>query len=119
MDGTVYRFIDTAGIRRRVKEASGHEYYASLRTHGAIERAEDLERHVPNCDLRMLPENSHWLLLEDPALIVDHALPFLASLGADAEADILEQVLDLDAIWAIDHPEQPGSCPDSQTERCG
>ena len=37
---TIYRFIDTAGIRRRVKEASGHEYYASLRTHGAIERAE-------------------------------------------------------------------------------
>ena len=38
--GEIYRFIDTAGIRRRVKEASGHEYYASLRTHGAIERAE-------------------------------------------------------------------------------
>ncbi len=38
--GTTYRFVDTAGIRRRVKEASGHEYYASLRTHGAIERAE-------------------------------------------------------------------------------
>ncbi len=30
--GVVYRFIDTAGIRRRVEEASGHEYYASLRT---------------------------------------------------------------------------------------
>jgi GTP-binding protein len=40
VDGEVYRFIDTAGIRRRVKEATGHEYYASLRTHGAIERAE-------------------------------------------------------------------------------
>ena len=36
--GTVYRFIDTAGIRRRVKEASGHEYYASLRTASAITR---------------------------------------------------------------------------------
>jgi GTP-binding protein len=35
-----WRFIDTAGIRRRVKEASGHEYYASLRTNAAIERAE-------------------------------------------------------------------------------
>jgi GTP-binding protein len=35
-----WRFIDTAGIRKRVKEASGHEYYASLRTHSAIERAE-------------------------------------------------------------------------------
>jgi GTP-binding protein len=35
-----WRFIDTAGIRKRVKEASGHEYYASLRTTTAIERAE-------------------------------------------------------------------------------
>lgn len=35
-----WRFIDTAGIRKRVKEASGHEYYASLRTASAIERAE-------------------------------------------------------------------------------
>ena len=40
VDGQTYVFIDTAGIRRRVKEASGHEYYASLRTQGAIERAE-------------------------------------------------------------------------------
>ncbi|MDN5894510.1 MAG: ribosome biogenesis GTPase Der [Nocardioides sp.] len=35
-----WRFIDTAGIRKRVKAASGHEYYASLRTSSAIERAE-------------------------------------------------------------------------------
>ncbi len=40
LGGREWRFIDTAGIRKRVKEASGHEYYASLRTHGAIERAE-------------------------------------------------------------------------------
>ena len=58
--GTVYRFIDTAGIRRRVKEASGHEYYASLRTHGAIERAEvcvvviDASEPVTEQDLRIL-----------------------------------------------------------------
>ena len=38
--GRAWQFIDTAGIRRRVKEASGHEFYASLRTAGAIERAE-------------------------------------------------------------------------------
>ena len=38
--GVLYNFIDTAGIRRRVKEASGHEFYASLRTQSAIERAE-------------------------------------------------------------------------------
>ena len=29
--GVPYRLIDTAGLRRRVKEASGHEFYASLR----------------------------------------------------------------------------------------
>jgi GTPase len=60
VDGTIYRFIDTAGIRRRVKEASGHEYYASLRTHGAIERAEvcivviDASEPVTEQDLRIL-----------------------------------------------------------------
>jgi GTP-binding protein len=35
-----WNFIDTAGIRRRVRDASGHEYYASLRTNAAVERAE-------------------------------------------------------------------------------
>ncbi|OYN98332.1 ribosome biogenesis GTPase Der [Enemella evansiae] len=60
LDGEVYNFIDTAGIRRRVKEASGHEYYASLRTHGAIERAEccvvviDASEPIAEQDLRIL-----------------------------------------------------------------
>ena len=40
LGGKTWRFIDTAGIRKRVKEASGHEYYASLRTNTAIDRAE-------------------------------------------------------------------------------
>jgi GTPase len=40
MDDEVWRLVDTAGIRRRVKEASGQEYYASLRTQSALERAE-------------------------------------------------------------------------------
>ncbi len=40
LGGRTWRFIDTAGIRKRVKEASGHEYYASLRTSTAVERAE-------------------------------------------------------------------------------
>jgi GTPase len=40
LGGRTWRFIDTAGIRKRVREASGHEYYASLRTSTAIERAE-------------------------------------------------------------------------------
>jgi GTP-binding protein len=56
----VWRFIDTAGIRKRVKEASGHEYYASLRTTTAIERAEvavlviDGSQSVSEQDLRII-----------------------------------------------------------------
>jgi GTPase len=38
--GQTWRFVDTAGLRRRVHQASGMEYYASLRTAGAIEAAE-------------------------------------------------------------------------------
>lgn len=58
--GEVYRLIDTAGIRRRVKEASGHEYYASLRTQTAIERAQvcvavvDASEPLTEQDLRIM-----------------------------------------------------------------
>ncbi len=38
--GSTWRFIDTAGIRRRAHQASGTDYYASLRTAIALERAE-------------------------------------------------------------------------------
>lgn len=38
--GTTWRFIDTAGIRRRAHQASGTDYYASLRTAIALDRAE-------------------------------------------------------------------------------
>jgi GTPase len=40
MGSKVWRFVDTAGLRRKVGQASGHEYYASVRTHGAIDAAE-------------------------------------------------------------------------------
>ena len=40
LDEETWRFVDTAGLRRRVKEASGAEYYASLRTSAAIDAAE-------------------------------------------------------------------------------
>jgi GTP-binding protein len=40
LDGKVWRFVDTAGLRRKVGQASGHEFYASVRTHGAIDAAE-------------------------------------------------------------------------------
>ena len=40
LDGEVWRFVDTAGLRRRVHQAKGMEFYASLRTQAAIEAAE-------------------------------------------------------------------------------
>jgi GTPase len=40
LDGQTWRFVDTAGLRKRVRTASGTEYYASLRTRSAIEAAE-------------------------------------------------------------------------------
>ena len=40
LDGRIWRFVDTAGLRRRVGQASGHEFYASVRTHSAIDAAE-------------------------------------------------------------------------------
>jgi len=60
LGGRTWRFIDTAGIRKRVKEASGHEYYASLRTSTAIDRAEvavlvlDGGESVSEQDLRII-----------------------------------------------------------------
>ena len=60
LGGREWRFIDTAGIRKRVKEASGHEYYASLRTNAAIERAEvvvvviDASEPMAEQDLRIM-----------------------------------------------------------------
>jgi len=60
LGGREWRFIDTAGVRKRVKEASGHEYYASLRTNTAIERAEvcvmvvDGSEPISEQDLRII-----------------------------------------------------------------
>ncbi len=40
IDGETWQLVDTAGLRKRVGQASGTEYYASLRTNAAIEAAE-------------------------------------------------------------------------------
>ena len=58
--GRAWRFIDTAGIRKRVKEASGHEYYAACAPSTAIERAEvcvvvvDGSQPISEQDLRII-----------------------------------------------------------------
>jgi GTP-binding protein len=60
LGGQEWRFIDTAGIRRRAKEASGAEYFATLRTSTAIDRAEvvvvliDASEPLTEQDLRLL-----------------------------------------------------------------
>ena len=40
LGGETWKFVDTAGIRRRAHQASGTDYYATLRTQSALDRAE-------------------------------------------------------------------------------
>ncbi|MDN5760415.1 MAG: ribosome biogenesis GTPase Der [Tomitella sp.] len=60
LGGKVWRFVDTAGLRRKVRTASGAEFYASLRTRSAIEAAEvailliDASDPITEQDLRVL-----------------------------------------------------------------
>jgi GTP-binding protein len=60
LDGQPWRFVDTAGLRKRVQTASGAEYYASLRTKTAIDAAEvaivllDASEPLSEQDLRVL-----------------------------------------------------------------
>lgn len=60
VDGKTWRFVDTAGIRRRAHQASGTDYYAALRTERAIENAEvvvivlDATAQMTEQDLRII-----------------------------------------------------------------
>ncbi|GCE42342.1 MULTISPECIES: ribosome biogenesis GTPase Der [Rhodococcus] len=60
LGGRPWRFVDTAGLRKRVSHASGAEFYASLRTKSAIEAAEvailliDASEPISEQDLRVL-----------------------------------------------------------------
>jgi GTP-binding protein len=60
LGGEQWRFVDTAGIRRRVHEASGSEYFASLRTKSALAKAEvavvliDASEPISEQDTRIL-----------------------------------------------------------------
>lgn len=60
LGGKIWRFVDTAGLRRKVNQAYGHEYYASLRTRAAIEAAEvvvlmlDASQPITEQDLRVI-----------------------------------------------------------------
>ena len=58
--GRVWTFVDTAGIRRRVHLQQGADFYASLRTTAALEKAEvavvlfDVTQEISDQDLRIV-----------------------------------------------------------------
>lgn len=58
--GKVWRFVDTAGIRRRMNLAQGADFYASLRTSAALEKAEvavvmlDVSEVISEQDVRII-----------------------------------------------------------------
>jgi GTP-binding protein len=60
LGGKVWRFVDTAGIRRRVHLAQGADFYASLRTSAALEKAEvavvliDVTEVISEQDVRII-----------------------------------------------------------------
>lgn len=60
LGGRVWRFVDTAGIRRRVHLQKGADFYASLRTAAALERAEvgvvllDVTAPISEADIRIV-----------------------------------------------------------------
>ncbi|WP_280424976.1 ribosome biogenesis GTPase Der [Nocardia carnea] len=60
LGGKVWRFVDTAGLRRKVANASGTEFYASLRTKSALEASEvaimliDASQPITEQDLRVI-----------------------------------------------------------------
>ncbi|MBF6222527.1 MULTISPECIES: ribosome biogenesis GTPase Der [Nocardia] len=60
LGGKVWKFVDTAGLRRKVANASGTEFYASLRTKSALEASEvaimliDASQPITEQDLRVI-----------------------------------------------------------------
>jgi GTP-binding protein len=60
LGGRMWRFVDTAGIRRRVHMAQGADFYASLRTSAALEKAEvavvvlDVSESISEQDVRII-----------------------------------------------------------------
>ncbi|WP_238999368.1 ribosome biogenesis GTPase Der [Segeticoccus rhizosphaerae] len=62
LGGKTWRFVDTAGIRRRVHQTRGADFYASLRTQTALEKAEvavvliDAEEPIAEQDVRVIQQ---------------------------------------------------------------
>ncbi|WP_433665275.1 ribosome biogenesis GTPase Der [Nocardia sp. CA-128927] len=60
LGGKIWKFVDTAGLRRKVSHANGTEFYASLRTKAALEASEvaimliDASDPITEQDLRVI-----------------------------------------------------------------
>ncbi|MEU4577679.1 ribosome biogenesis GTPase Der [Nonomuraea sp. ATR24] len=60
LGGRTWRFVDTAGIRRRDRELQGADFYAAMRTRAALERSEvaivliDASEPLTEQDLRII-----------------------------------------------------------------
>ncbi|WP_405168163.1 ribosome biogenesis GTPase Der [Nocardia sp. NBC_01499] len=60
LGGKIWKFVDTAGLRRKVSHANGTEFYASLRTKAALEASEvaimliDASEPITEQDLRVI-----------------------------------------------------------------
>lgn len=82
LDGRRWVFVDTAGIRRRIRQVRGADYYAVLRTQGAIDKAEvavvllDASEPVTEQDVRVIQQvvdagralvlvNNKWDLVDE------------------------------------------------------
>lgn len=82
IDGAPWWFVDTAGIKRKMHRTRGADYYASLRTQAAVEKAEvalvllDASTTVSEQDVRIVQQavdagralvivNNKWDLVDD------------------------------------------------------
>ena len=96
LDGRRWVFVDTAGIRRRIRQVRGADYYAVLRTQGAIDKAEvavvllDASEPVTEQDVRVIQQvidagralvlvNNKWDLVDEDRR---------AALAREAERDL-------------------------------
>ena len=96
LDGRRWVFVDTAGIRRRIRQVRGADYYAVLRTQGAIDKAEvavvllDASEPVTEQDVRIIQQvvdagralvlvNNKWDLVDEDRR---------AALAREAERDL-------------------------------
>ncbi|GAA4786028.1 MULTISPECIES: ribosome biogenesis GTPase Der [Microbacterium] len=86
LGGKLWRLVDTAGIRRRVHMAQGADFYASLRTSAALEKAEvavvviDVTQPISEQDVRIIDlvlesgralvlAFNKWDLLDSPEMV--------------------------------------------------